>query len=373
MKIRRLRSTIITCRYDAAVRNTHHAWTHKQYLIVAVDADDGATGLGEIYCGGECDPRVIEALLRFDVAPRIVGMDADRIGAVRQRIGAAASLSGRPDALVLAAAGVDTALWDLLGKRTGRPLWQLLGGSGNRVAVYGSGGMYGADITPGSLGEDMSRAIAMGYGGVKIKGAGGSLADDVERVAAVRTAIGPTAKLMVDTMFAPDVPTAIRLARALEPYDLHFLEAPTRAADIRGWAAIGRTTGMALAGPELEARMDVAREFLLHDACHFLQFDVTLAGGIAQGRDLAALAGAFERPVTLHCTASAVGVAASAHLGAALSNCDSLEMHVLHRGLHEHLWSSGWKLADGALTIPDRPGLGLDIDFDQLMRSPEDQ
>jgi D-arabinonate dehydratase/D-galactarolactone cycloisomerase len=214
-------------------------------------------------------------------------------------------------------------------------------------------------------------AVAEGYGGVKIKAAGGPLRDDIARVAAVRAAIGGDARLMVDAMFVPDVPGALRMARALQPFDLHFLEAPTRAADIRGWASIQRAAGIPLAGPELSASVDLAREFLLHEACHFLQYDVNLAGGLSQGRELGALAGAFHRPVTLHCAASAVGVAASAHLGASLPNCDSLELHLLHQGLHEHLWSSGWRRSAGELVIPQRPGLGLDIDFDALVRARE--
>ncbi|MBS0320050.1 MAG: mandelate racemase/muconate lactonizing enzyme family protein [Proteobacteria bacterium] len=367
MKVRALRSTVVTCRYANALRNTHHVWTQKQYLIVAVDTDDGLTGLGEVYCDGEGDPRVMEALLQHEIAPQVVGRDPRAIEAVRAALAQRSLLSGRPDAHTLAMAGVDTALWDLAGKRAGEPVYRLLGGFRDRVPIYGSGGMYGEGLDPARLGAQMAAAIADGYGGVKIKAAGAPLREDVARVGAVRAAIGDDARLMVDAMFVPDVPGALRLARALQPFNLHFLEAPTRAADIRGWASIQRATGMPLAGPELSSSVDVAREFLLHDACHLLQFDVNLAGGLSQGRELAALAHAFHRPVTLHCAASAVGVAASAHLGAAVPNCDSLELHLLHRGLHEHLGSSGWRWHDGELQIPERPGLGLDIDFDALV------
>jgi L-alanine-DL-glutamate epimerase-like enolase superfamily enzyme len=372
MKISDLRTAVITCRYAEPLRNTHHSWRSKQYVLVGVVADDGSTGMGEVYCDGESSPEVIEAILQREIAPRIIGENAYAIEHVRHKLGERAVLSGRRDANALVMAGIDIALWDLVGKCLGQPVFRLLGGYSNRVSVYGSGGMYGPHLTPQLLGEQMSAAVSKGFGGVKIKAAGASLAEDIQRVAAVREAIGPGARLMVDAMFVPDVPGAIRMASALEKYELHFLEAPTRAMDIRGWAKIQRSTRTPLAGPELESSIDVAREYVLADACHFLQFDVNLAGGISQGRDLAALARAFHRPITLHCAASAVGVAASAQLGASISNCDSLEFHLLHQGLHEALWKSGWALDDGALVIPDRPGLGLDIDFDSLAQRTSD-
>lgn len=366
MKIRNLRSIVITCRYDASLRNTHHAWNSKQYVLIGIDAGDGLVGIGEVYCDGESSPEVIQAILKLEIAPRIIGDDPFQIERIRHKLGQRAVLNGRPGANTLAMAGVDIALWDLLGKAVHQPVFRLLGGFSDRISVYGSGGMYGQDLTPARLAEQMFSAVTAGYGGVKIKAAGASLAEDVARVAAVRKAIGPSARLMVDAMFVPEVPSAIRLASALEEFDLHFLEAPTRAADIRGWRKIQRSTTIPLAGPELESSVDVAREYVLADACHFLQFDVNLAGGISQGRELAALARAFHRPITLHCAASAVGVAASAQLAAAVPNCDSLEFHLLHRGLHDELWKSGWTLADGELTIPDRPGLGLAVGFDAL-------
>jgi L-alanine-DL-glutamate epimerase-like enolase superfamily enzyme len=367
MKIQKVHTAVVTCRYDTTTRNAHYAWNRKQYVLVGVEAD-GLLGLGEVYCDGQSSPHVIEAILKWELGPRLIGEDSRDIERIRHKLNEGALLSGRPGANTLAASGVDIALWDLLGKQLDQPVYRLLGGFSNQVPVYASGGMYGPDITPARLAEQMAEAIKSGFGGVKMKAAGASLAHDVERVSAVRDAIGESARLMVDAMFVPDVPGAIRLARALDKFDVHFLEAPTRAADISGWARVHAATAIPLAGPELEWSVDIAREYLVASACHFLQFDVNLAGGLSQGRELAGLARAFHRPITLHCVASAIGVAASAHLGAAVSNCDSLEFHVLHQGLHDHLWASGWKLANGVLTVPDRPGLGVDLDPDEFAR-----
>ena len=257
---------------------------------------------------------------------------------------------------------VDAALWDITAKAAHLPLYQLLGGHSNRVAVYGSGGMYGPDITPESLGREMAASVAGGTMGVKIKAAGGSLAEDVARIRAVRDAIGPDAKLMIDALFVPTVPEAIRLAQAIEPFDIHFLEAPSGLTNIAGWREVRDKTSIPLAGTEIQYGLDLHRDLVLSGAIHFIEFDLTLCGGVTTGQKIAAVAEAFHKPVSLHSAVTAVGLAASAHLGAAIPNCDSIELHLLHQALFEHLWAAGYTVADGHMSVPDTPGLGLDIE-----------
>lgn len=366
MRITDVRTTILTHAYDGSVRNTRHAWTGKSYLLISIETSDGIFGLGEAYCSGEGAVHVVEAMIRNEIAPHVVGEDPRAIARIRQKLHDGHVLNGRRESLAPAVAGVDIALWDLFAKSCGQPLFRLLGGYSDRVDVYGSGGMYGPSITPDTLAVEMADAIRIGLGGIKIKGAGDALAEDVRRVAAVREAIGPSRRLMVDAMFGPDVPAAIRLARALEPFELHFLEAPTLASDLAGWRAIRNSTSTPLAGPELESSTDLMRDFLAADAVHFLQFDISIAGGLSQGRELAALAHCFHRPITLHCSGSAVGLAAAAHLAAAVPNCDSVEFHLMHQLLHERLWSAGFRISEGTLVLPDRPGLGIEACLDDL-------
>jgi len=368
VKITDVRTAIVTRTYANGPRNTHHVWSERRYLLVSVDTDQGIFGLGEIYTDSHNATEVLELAVRLDVAPHLIGRDPLAIGAISAELEARQTLSGRAGGFGPILAGVDIALWDILGKVAGQPLWKLLGGHSGRARTYASGGMYGEDITPESLGQEMASAVADGDFGVKIKAGAASLSEDVARVAAVRKAIGPDVALMVDAMFAPGLPEALRLAHALRPYDLHFLEAPTHALDLAGWVRIRDDAGIPLSGPELESSLDLMRDILARDIVQFLQFDVTLAGGLTRGRDLAALARAHHRPVTLHCATSAVGLAASLHLGGAIANCDSVEHHVLHQGLHEHLWASGWRRENGMVAAPDAPGLGIPFDLDDILQ-----
>lgn len=361
LRIEALRTAVVTRTYDGRARNTRHAWSRKTYVLVEVVAEGGASGLGEMYCDGGGAPEVAVAMLRHEVAPHLVGRDARRPGAISARLCDLATLTARGSAASAARSAVDMALWDLLGRLCGQPVFRLLGGVADRVPVYASGGMYGPEVTPRGLGEEMAAAQREGVRGAKIKVAGAGLDADDERVAAVRAAIGPDAPLMVDAMFVPDVPGAIRLGRRLARHDLHFLEAPTLASDVDGWVAIAAATGLPLAGPELSDDRSLMLRMLRAGAVRHLQFDLAIAGGITGGRDLSALAAAFHRKISLHCAGSAVATAAAAHLGAGTGSCDGLEFHLMHDGLRDRLWACGWRLDDGCLVPPDRPGLGIEL------------
>lgn len=366
MKIRAVRCAVVHRAYDGSTRNTRHAWTGKNYVLLQLETDTGCRGLGEMYCDGGGSPEVALAVLRHEIGPRLLGRDARRPLAITAALREHYALSARGGVSSMAISAVDIALWDLMGRDLGRPVFELLGGRQSHVPVYASGGMYGPDRTPARLAEEMAAAQRAGLRGAKIKVGGASLEEDVERVARVREALGPGVPLMADAMFAPNLPQALSLARALSPYDLHFLEAPTAAKDVEGWAEVHRQTGVPLAGPELSDDLMLMRQLLHAQALAYLQFDVTIAGGLGLGRDLAALARAHWRDITLHCAASAVATAASAHLGAAVGGCDGLEFHVMHDGLRDRLWACGWRLEDGRLMVPNRPGLGIDLgDEDQ--------
>jgi L-alanine-DL-glutamate epimerase-like enolase superfamily enzyme len=353
--------------YVSEARNTRHDWKGKNYLLLLIETDSGEFGVGELYCDGHTSPLAQRAMIQHEIVPLLLGRDPGLIKNIRAELTAMTVLSGRRGGFGPVCAAVDIALWDLLGKLSGQPVCRLLGQHTDQVAVYGSGGMYGPEITPDSLAAAMKDAVDGGVCGVKIKAGGASLEEDLARVKAVRQAIGDDAHLMIDAMFTPTLPEAIAMARAMRPYNLHFIEAPTEATDLDGWRQVLAAGGTPLAGPELESDTYLMRDFVTQGIVHYLQYDVVLAGGLTSGAELGAFAAMYRRPVTLHCAASAVGLAASAHLAAALPNCASVEFHLVHQGLFEHLWASGWRLENGSLVVSDKPGLGLDLTLDELL------
>lgn len=351
---------VVTTRYEGGLRNSLHPWSEKSAVLAFLRTEQGVTGVGEAWCDSGT-PESVARIIERDLAPRIVGRVLWGIDAAWQAMEATNLMSAKSGALYAAMSAIDIASWDALARSVGLPLHQLLGGYANRVEVYASGGMYGPDYTPTCLADDMAAAVRDGFAGVKIKAGGASPAEDVARISAVRAAIGPSARLMVDILFSQDLPAAMRLAKAVVGFDLHFLEAPTRRDDMAGWAEIRTHTGVPLAGPELECSLPVLRDALAMRAVDYLQVDATICGGITQVRRAAAVAAAYHRKTTLHCSGSAVALAANAQVAASICGCDGLEMHLMHRTLFEHLWAAGYRIADGMLLLPPSPGLGIEI------------
>lgn len=339
--------------FDGVQSNPLRRWTRKEMLLVLLEDGDGAVGVGECWLdGGRAE--TLATFIHKELAPQIVGQPV----APREftaRMLARAFAVGRGDLWHAAASGLDIAMWDLLGQRCGLPLYRLLGGNAGRAPVYGSGGMYGQ--SPEALAAEARQALAWA-GGYKLKAGGASISEDRARVAAVRAA-NPDARLTLDFMFAPGYADALRRLRSVGEFDPACIETPTAIDDIEGWASLHRLTGLPLSGPEIGTGLRIHRDYLAADAVQILQFDLSLCGGVSRGLDLMGLARAFMRPFALHCAGSGILFAASAQFAAACSDADSVERHLLHDDLFDRLIEAGYGFRDGAVYLPDTPGLGL--------------
>lgn len=363
MRIKQIRTVVRTQSYDGLRSNPRKRWTRKDALLIFVECDNGMVGIGEAWCEGG-SPASIATIIETDMAPLLIGQDACAPELIWSRLFEPVNLSCRGAAAYAAISGIDIAIWDLMGKVCKQPLYRLLGGYTSKIPVYASGGMYGE--APEQLGERMANLVAAGALGVKIKVGGTSVEEDIERVKAVRAAIGPSPRLMLDALFVPDVPQAIRLSRAAEPYDIYFFEAPTALRNMDGWLEIKNRTGIPLAGTEVECGRDIHRRILEKGAVHVLQFDLTTCGGVTEGRKIGALAQAWYRPVSLHCSGTGVALAASLQFAGGLAGCDSVEMHEMHQALFDRLWACGHHLKDGFIHLSERCGLGIDLQADDL-------
>jgi L-alanine-DL-glutamate epimerase-like enolase superfamily enzyme len=323
-------------------------------LLVEVACDDGRVGTGEsaIY-GGTAS--VTEALVHDVLAPRVLGGDPTRPELLWQRMLWPSHQLGTGGALPMAIAGVDIAVWDLLGQLAGLPLFRLLGGHQTRVRAYASGGFYFDGKDASALAEEFKGYAARGYGHGKMKVgrtpetpmnplvhmnepgfAAGSLADDLARVRAVRQALGDDFRLMVDANNAWDVATA--------------LDVP-------------------VAGYETESQLSGFRDLIAAGAVDIVQPDVIWAGGITTCRRIAALAYAAGLPCVPHVYSTAVSIAANLHFMASLPNCYLLEYDQNPNALRTELLTEPIEPDAGAVvTVPERPGLGIRLDRTTLDR-----
>jgi L-alanine-DL-glutamate epimerase-like enolase superfamily enzyme len=365
MKVTRVIPRVVRRDMGGRAWNPRMRWQEKVMVLVFLETDTGHLGVGEAW-NTAASPAALVATLEDDLAPLVVGEDPDFVERVWQRAFRPTELSSRTGLVAAALSAIDIALWDLRGQALGVPLHRLLGAHAEEVYCYASAGLYGEGKTPEALAREMVAYVAQGFTGVKLKVGGAPLGEDVRRVAAVREAVGPGIRLMVDAVYNLTVPEALRLARALAPHDVYWLEAPVSPHDVDGQARVQARSPIPVCGNETEYGLDRFRPLITAGAVEFVQFDVAACGGISEGRRIADLARAFRRPCSLHAASSVVVMAASLHLAAALANCDSVEYHMLHQWLWDRLPPGALAPRQGHVRPPAGPGLGLALTPDDL-------
>jgi L-alanine-DL-glutamate epimerase-like enolase superfamily enzyme len=365
MKITNITPRLIEREMAGKLWNPRTRWAKKQIVLVFVETDDGLCGVGEGWTSSG-SPRALIATIEDDLAPLLIGQDPHFVTRFAARAFDTTEMSSRSGIVGAAWSALDMALWDLIGKAAKLPLYRLLGAASERVFTYASAGLYGEKKTPDDLAAELKGYVDQGFSAVKMKVGGAPLKEDVARVAAAREAIGPDVKLMVDALYNLTPPEALRFARAIERYDIHFFEAPVSTYDVAGQARVHAASPIPVCGNETLAWTWRFRELILADAVHFVQFDPAVCGGIGEGRRIGDLARIFNRPCTLHASSSSVVLAACLHLGAALANCESVEYHMLHQWLWELEPAGTFTAENGYLRPPEGPGLGLALTPDHL-------
>ncbi len=276
--------------------------------------------------------------------------------------------------------GIEMALWDLMGKFLEMPVYQLLGGARrNRVPAYASGFFERAGLDHlKDLVEEASRCRVAGYQALKMRIGYG--ADRDERiVSAVREAIGSEVKLAVDANTNYDTATAIEVGCRLVPYGIMWYEEPIDGQDLDGYCEIKQAVPLNLAGGEGLCGLRSFREIVHRRAVDLLQPDIGRAGGFSEGRRIAALAAANDIRVIPHMFGGVVRLAATLQWLATIPDDygvsepfpSYLEYDVMENGLRTDLAKSPIEPVDGMVTIPDRPGLGVEIDEPALVKFAE--
>lgn len=330
--------------------------------VVRITTDDGLVGVG----GGDT-LHGVEPHLR-----RLLGTDPLRIEEQVRRLESIDLHAGRPWPL-------EVALWDLIGRATGQPVWRLFGGVTDRLPVYAS---LGAHRDAAALADTVVALREQGFGACKVRLDPRRPDELVATVRRVRAAAGPELALMVDlnqawrmagdTARSIDVTTARRIADALTDFDLTWLEEPLGAADHTGLAALRAGGRLRIAGGELTRTFDDLLTDVLADRYDVHQPDVVLSG-LWRGRTIAELALRRGRWYTPHTWTDGVGLLANLHVAAGVGGGPWLEYPHDPDGWtpdrRDFVLTEPVVAVDGTLAAPDRPGLGVTLDDDAIGRT----
>jgi L-alanine-DL-glutamate epimerase-like enolase superfamily enzyme len=323
--------------------------TEVAFLFAEIESKDGHKGIGFSYSKRAGGPG--QYAHAKEIAPDLLGEDPNDIGRIWTKLIWSGASVGRSGLATQAIAAFDNALWDMKAKRANLSLAKLLGAYRDSVQCYNtSGGFLHSPLE--EVLDNVSRSLESGIGGIKIKVGQPDIAADLKRVEAVRKHLGDDFPLMVDANQQWDRPTANRVGRILEQFNLVWIEEPLDAYDAEGHAALAAQLDTPVATGEMLTSVAEHYELIRQNACDFIQPDAPRVGGVTQFLKIAALADQKGLRMAPH-------FAMEIHLH--LSAIFPREPWVEHFDWLEPLFNERLETKKGRMIVPDRPGFGFTL------------
>jgi D-arabinonate dehydratase/D-galactarolactone cycloisomerase len=335
-----------------------------QTTIVKVYTDVGVTGIGE--CISRLAPTATRDIVEA-IKPVLIGRDPRDVDTIWEMLYGIMMNRGHTKGFYIEAiSGIDIALWDAVAKHAEVPLYKLLGGLHNDPLEC-----YASSIFFRGLENSVKEAqdyVEAGYGAIKIK-IGKDPLQDVELVQAIRDAVGPAIRLMVDANCGYDVPTAVRVGKKLEEADIYWFEEPITPDNLDGYRRLSSTLNIPIAAGETEFTRYGFRDLITRGGIGIVQPNVSRTGGVTECKKIAAIASAHHVPYAPHTgSSSLVCLAASLQISAYLPG------FLIYEYMRAD-WDVDWEnplrtrlaqepfeeFEDGYLAVPQKPGIGMEL------------
>lgn len=364
-----MKITKIDVKYLNLPKKEDIADSSQDAVIIKIYTDEGITGISEI----DSHPEVVKAIIMAKMSHRdscgveelLIGEDPFDREKIWSKIYKKTAHYGRRGALVQVWGGIDIALWDIIGKACGKPIYKLLGGG-----FWDKAEAYASTLFPKEPKEIVRQIVELvnkGFKGVKFGwGAFGIDAQkDIELVRSAREAVGDNIKLMVDAGEQWDLSTAVERAKKLEKYNLYFLEDVLSPDDIEGYAKLTKLTSLRISTGEAETTRFPFKDLIERANVDIIQPDVTRVGGISETMKIAWMALDKGVRVIPHIWSTDILVAASLHVLAALPQEPILEFCVVENDIRNNLILEPLKIdKNGFVAVPQKPGLGIELNED---------
>lgn len=331
------------------------SFVRQETPILRIACSDGSEGVGYTYTIGTGGSSIV-ALLRDHLLPRLIGQDPDRVEAVWRDLVFHTHATHVGAITSLAMAAIDTALWDRRCRLLGLPLWKVAGGAQRNVPVYTTEGGW-LQLPVQALVDQAATAKADGFAGAKVKIGRPQLSEDVQRLEAVRAAVGKNFELMVDANQAFSLGEALRRAHALRDIGLAWLEEPMAADNLMGHVELCQKSPIPIAVGESIYSAGQFGDYVQARACHIVQVDVARVGGITPWLKVAHMAETHNISVCPHFL-----MELHVSLSCAVPNAPWVEYIPQLDGIA----SNRLEIDQGRAVPPEQPGLGIEWDWGRI-------
>lgn len=365
-EVQRLDVFVFRAPADPPVQTSFGTMRDRPAVLLRVTDADGCAGWGEVWCnfpvvGAEHRARMAAYYLRPLLEAKRWASPADCFRALGEAFAVLAIQCGEPGTLHQIVAGLDVALWDLLARRAGQPLWRFISDRAAdappAIPVYASG------LNPTAPEQLAAQKLAEGYRAFKLKVGFGAARDDAN-LRAMRAVIGEDTPFMVDANQAWTLDEALTAGRAMQVYGLGWLEEPLRAdAPLADWRRLAHEQPLPLAGGENLAGLPQFDTVIDSGVLSVLQPDLGKWGGITGCLQVGRAALARGQLFCPHWLGGGIGLTASLHLKAAVGGPGYVEVDANPNPLRELLAQPAFTLQDGAVVLGEAPGLGVEPDL----------
>jgi D-galactarolactone cycloisomerase len=322
--------------------------------LVLVHTDADLVGLGSAYS----HPDLVKTIVERHLAPHLRGRDPDQIEEIWELLYGLTRWYGRKGVAMSALGGIDIALWDLRGKRQGKPVHALLGAAEGWVPAYASGLFWSDDLA--AITQEVTQHRTRGFDRVKMR-LGRSEAYDLAAVDAATEGVGSGGEVIVDGSHRYSLDAARRTGAQLAERGVFWFEEPFPPEALDDYVALRGSIGVAVAAGENDFGVQGFRELIRAQAVDVVQPDCVRAGGISECLRIARLADEAGLRVATHTWSDAVGIVANAHFVAAIPNGLTVEVDQTANAMVDRLLRQPLDIQEGRLVLGDAPGLGVEL------------
>ncbi|QCX37613.1 mandelate racemase/muconate lactonizing enzyme family protein [Aureibaculum algae] len=370
MTIEKIETFILKDKLSKSFFFSQWEYSERCICVVKITTSNGEFGWGE----GYGPANVLEEGIKF-LEPFVIGQNPLENEVIWHNMYRKTLDFARRGILVASMSAIDIAIWDLKGKILGLPVSTLLGGAHRKkIRPYATGLYFTDHKNPAKdFTEEATRYVKQGFKAIKMK-VGLGIKADYENVKKIREIIGDDIQLMVDSNHAYTLREAIALCKKIEPFDISWFEEPISPEYYKQYSELRTKTSIPISGGECEYLRFGFHQLLRNNSVDIIQPDICASGGLTEAKRIAALASSYGVDLIPHTWGTAIGIHVALHFISNLENIPGrmyqpdflIEYDQTENGLRERLTHPKIEMVDGMMEVPDRPGLGIEVDEDVL-------